>query len=95
MSNRSEEPILSGPGDLFRFSLNRCFLTNSGVILMSVSFSSESPLNLAFELVIFSIFSRVFRLSVSLNVYKFWSHNIYYCTFDILSTFVPTCISAR
>ena len=27
---------------------------------MSVSFSSESPLNLTFELVIFSVFSRVF-----------------------------------
>ena len=53
MSNRSEEPILSGPGDLFRFSLSRCFLTNSGVIVMSMSFSSESPLNLTFELVIF------------------------------------------
>ena len=62
---------------------------------MSVSFSSKSHLNLAFELVIFSVLSRVFRLSVSLNVYKFWSHNIYHCTFDMLSTFVPTCISER
>ena len=59
MSNRSEEPILSGPGDLFRFSLSRCFLTNSGVILSSVSFSSESPLNLTFELEIFSVFSHI------------------------------------
>ena len=59
MSNRSEEPILSGPGNLLRISLSRCFLTNSGVILMSVSFSSESPLHLTFELVIFSVLSRV------------------------------------
>ena len=61
MSIRSGEPILSAPGDLFRFSLSRCFLTNSGVILvlMSVIFSSKSLLNLTFELVIFSVFFSV------------------------------------
>ena len=59
MSIRSQEPILSGPGDLLHFSLSRCFLTYSCVISISVSFSSEYPLNLTFEFVIFSVLSCV------------------------------------
>ena len=52
MCNRSDEPTLPDPGDLFLFSLSECFFfffffffTSSGVLSMSVSFSSLFPSN--------------------------------------------------